>query len=679
MMGAMRLPAIGELFEQKYLIRDALGEGGFATVFRASDVEIQRDVAIKILAPRDGEYGAGVRARFMVEARIIAGLQDSHTIRLFEFGESTTGLLYMVFQYVSGEDLATFLHRRGAPAPEVAVHIAIQVLHALAEAHAINVLHRDIKPGNILVHGYMGDEFAVKLLDFGIAKLDDAVGGLSLTKTGARVGTPRYMSPEQAFSEALTARSDIYSLGLVLFEMLVGRKAREGGPKEILEQQVAHRQIVLPPDVAWPTLRAVVERMLAPEVAQRFGSATEVIGALEFALSNHVAPARPAPPISAVRAPSSSQVVAVRRDDSTVVSVRRGRWVLAVALALCAVVAALALTMSKATSNAPRPTVAELPAELLKLRQVPPEPRPVVVDARPDAGARRSDAASVAVAAEPDGCGLSYEIASERWFDLGFAGRRVRVFLPTPYDPQVRYPLILAFVPKYLSEHQYAKAAGLVDLTQNEPVIVLTPTADQPIDPWDSPSDLETAQRTIVGASERFCVDRSRVFTIGHHHGGRMARDAACDLGVSGVVFTGWAERPRSTYCRIDQAVPTMWVAGRHDDMLPLAGGEGCTAGPFYPADEHDEIWKARNRCGDAERTWSRTKTSLCTTWDCDVVYVSCRADGGHHLDHSRWSLMYPFCDNRVLEFDVGAEAWKFFREEGRILTPDEQRITLKR
>ena len=153
----MELPAPGQLFQRKYKLQEVLGRGGFAAVYRATDVEIGRDVAIKVLAPGEDGYSSGIASRFMREARVIGGFQDPHTITMFEFGRSDDGLLFMVFEYVKGQDLSKAIRTRGPMPQEDVVHILGQVLQSLREAHAAGVLHRDIKPANILVYDYMGD------------------------------------------------------------------------------------------------------------------------------------------------------------------------------------------------------------------------------------------------------------------------------------------------------------------------------------------------------------------------------------------------------------------------------------------------------------------------------------------------------------------------------------------
>ena len=165
--------------------------------------------------------------RFNQEAKLVSRLQDPHTITMYDYGRTASGMLYMVFEFVDGESVSELVSREGALHYSRVLSIVEQTLGSLEEAHAFGVMHRDIKPGNIMVFEHVGRPDQVKLLDFGIAKVAKATGSQSkdLTADGTLVGTPRYMSPEQIRGEEITPRSDIYSLGLVAYEMLVGSKA----------------------------------------------------------------------------------------------------------------------------------------------------------------------------------------------------------------------------------------------------------------------------------------------------------------------------------------------------------------------------------------------------------------------------------------------------------------------
>ena len=219
----------------RYEVQRELGAGGMATVYRADDLKHQRDVAIKVLHPDLGAALGG--ERFLSEIRTTARLQHPHILPLLDSGEAD-GLLYYVMPLVTGETLRHRLERERQLPIDDAISIAREVADALGYAHGLGVIHRDIKPENILLR----DGHAL-VADFGIALAVQTAGGARMTQTGLSLGTPQYMSPEQAMGErTIDARSDIYALGAVTYEMLAGE-----------------------PPFTGPNVQAIVARLLAEE------------------------------------------------------------------------------------------------------------------------------------------------------------------------------------------------------------------------------------------------------------------------------------------------------------------------------------------------------------------------------------------------------------------------------
>lgn len=283
-----RLPEPGDIFEERYRIDSLLGAGGFAHVYLATQQDLGRQVAIKVIkklaTEREGDQTA--IERFRREAKLIARLRDPHTISLHDFGETDAGQPYMVTEYVAGESLDETLRREHVLAPARVVAILRQVLSSLEEAHEMGVLHRDIKPANILIYEHLRKKDQVKVLDFGIAKpmgQEDGLTKSDLTQAGFIVGTPRYMAPEYLKGEQVTPAADIYSLGLLGYELLVGKKAIEGETSmTIIAKQVSPDKVELPPALKVPRkLRQVIERMVAKGLDERFASAEQVLVALE--------------------------------------------------------------------------------------------------------------------------------------------------------------------------------------------------------------------------------------------------------------------------------------------------------------------------------------------------------------------------------------------------------------
>jgi serine/threonine protein kinase len=212
-------PLIGRVIAERYRIDSRIGSGGMGTVYRATRILIGDVVAIKILAGIHKVDQAAVE-RFRREALAAARLKHPNVVTIYDFGFTDDGIAYLVMELVEGTSLRTLIRDHGPLEPRAAAEIIEQICAALSEAHCNDVIHRDIKPENVIVHHSEGG-IRVKVLDFGIARLQD-IPAATLTATGMVLGTPRYMSPEQCMGQDLDGRSDIYSLGILLFEMLAG-------------------------------------------------------------------------------------------------------------------------------------------------------------------------------------------------------------------------------------------------------------------------------------------------------------------------------------------------------------------------------------------------------------------------------------------------------------------------
>ncbi len=265
-------PMIGRSVLEQYVVRAKIGEGGMGAVYLAEQPSVGRNAVIKIVHPwlsRDPK----IAARFDTEARAAARLQNPHIVSIYNYGRLPDSTLFIAMEYLEGYRLADLMRSQGRIDPNRAVGIAIQVCEALQEAHRRGVVHRDLTPNNLmLVNRHGGPDF-VKVLDFGVAKLH----GAEITGRGA-VGTPGYMAPEQLRDEPIDGRADVYSLGLILYEMLTGRPAFEATSpaalmsKHLNEQPRAMRAACPGLDVN-PSLEACVMRALAKYPYQRPQSA----------------------------------------------------------------------------------------------------------------------------------------------------------------------------------------------------------------------------------------------------------------------------------------------------------------------------------------------------------------------------------------------------------------------
>ena len=210
---------VGQILAGRYRLVELLGQGGMATIFRAHDGQLGRDVAVKVLRAEYGRDPAFV-ARFRQEAQSAAALSHPNVVNVFDYGMEA-GDPFIVMELIDGGDLAQVLAQRGPLEPLAAARIAQQIFEALDTAHARGIVHRDIKPTNVL----LTSGGRVKVADFGIAR---AFSEAQLTMPGTTLGSVHYFSPEQARGEVVTSASDVYSAGLVLFEMLTGRRAWTG-------------------------------------------------------------------------------------------------------------------------------------------------------------------------------------------------------------------------------------------------------------------------------------------------------------------------------------------------------------------------------------------------------------------------------------------------------------------
>ncbi len=288
----------------RYEIKEQLGRGGFASVFRAHDPRFKRDVAVKVL-PRellldDPQF----RARFEREAETIAALEHPAIVPVYDFGEEN-GQPYLVMRLMSGGSLAERIARGPLP-PAEAAHILQRIGSALDRAHERGIIHRDLKPGNILFDQY-GEAY---LADFGIVRLTQAGG--TLTATGGMVGTPAYMSPEQIRGSQIDGRTDIYALGIIVFEMLTGKKPYDADtPAMMLVKQITEpmpRVLEVNPDLP-PGCEYVITRATAKEADGRFAKAGEMADTLASALQGQTFDLPPTQPAATPPTISASPVV----------------------------------------------------------------------------------------------------------------------------------------------------------------------------------------------------------------------------------------------------------------------------------------------------------------------------------------------------------------------------------
>jgi len=276
-------PLIGIVVDGRYRIIDLVGRGGMGAVYRVEHVKMGKVMAMKLL---HGELSQNqeVARRFRREAEAVSRLSHINTVSVFDFG-THQGMMYLVMEYIEGRDLSHVLRAQGPLLPARVAPILVQVCSALIEAHGKGIIHRDIKPENILISQQYDQRDFVKVLDFGLAKLREHRERTKITQDGSLVGTPYYMAPEHIRGEAVDARSDVYSMGAVMYKLLTGETPfSASSPMGIITKHLTEK--VDPPSMRFPNLDipkqcdAIVLKAMAKSPNDRYGSAYELRAAL---------------------------------------------------------------------------------------------------------------------------------------------------------------------------------------------------------------------------------------------------------------------------------------------------------------------------------------------------------------------------------------------------------------
>lgn len=346
----------------RYEVERLLGGGGFGRVYRARHVHVGQPCAIKLLKPEVAQ-NADLLARFLREAQVAGTIKSPHVVSVTDFGTSDTGQPFLVMELIEGRDLERAIAREAPFDVGRAVAIAVEILEGLGAVHAAGIVHRDVKPANVLLTQNASGRETVKIVDFGISKAAEAIG--IATQTGAMLGTPHYIPPEQFRSAtSVDARADVYATGVILYRMLSGVFPFDAATYEELIVRVYTEPLkplrFVAPSVPVAIAR-VVERALARDREERWPSAAELAGALTTALGSS---GRPEPALAAdsvAIAPTNPSMPAVTPDatieDPVRLPVRRAGRVVAVLvaglLAAGAAAVGVAIVLSSAGSEDP--------------------------------------------------------------------------------------------------------------------------------------------------------------------------------------------------------------------------------------------------------------------------------------------------------------------------------------
>jgi serine/threonine-protein kinase len=280
-------PLIGRVINEKFKVLGFIAKGGMGKVYRAEQAPLGRVCALKVLnANYTGEHDPEFHKRFFLEASLTAKLRHPNTVTIFDYGQTTDGVYYMAMEYLEGYTLHRAIRQVGHLPEERTAHIARQICRSLREAHSLGVVHRDLKPANVYLLEHGDEPDYVKVLDFGLVKDVQNSDAEELTQAGLFMGSPKYMAPEQIQGGTVDARTDIYALGIMMYEMMTG-KVPFDAPKS-LDILMAHVRDEVPPlKKTNPTIRVTqpmeeaIFRCMAKDPKDRFRSMDEVIAALK--------------------------------------------------------------------------------------------------------------------------------------------------------------------------------------------------------------------------------------------------------------------------------------------------------------------------------------------------------------------------------------------------------------
>jgi serine/threonine protein kinase len=280
-------PLIGRVINDRFRITALIARGGMGKVYRAEQSPLDRVCALKVLNPSyAGDQDPEFHRRFFLEASIASKLTHPNTVTIFDYGRTDDDVYYMAMEYLVGHTLHRAIREAGHFPEERAAHVARQICRALREAHSLGVIHRDLKPANIFLVEHGDETDFVKILDFGLVKNVSDTKTEDLTQTGLFMGSPKYMAPEQIRGDRVDARTDIYALGIILYEMVTGKVPFDRPNSvnilmaHVNEEPPPLRQMNPNTEVS-PAFEGVIFRCMAKDPNQRFGSMDEVLAALK--------------------------------------------------------------------------------------------------------------------------------------------------------------------------------------------------------------------------------------------------------------------------------------------------------------------------------------------------------------------------------------------------------------
>ena len=644
----------------KYQVSNVLGEGGFGIAYRARDVVIGRDVVLKFLKPDDtGGFAPDTLRRFNREARAVGKLRSPYTPPLYEFGTTDDGVPFLVFELVDGENLADVLDKEGTFAEREVERFLRQLLHVLDEAHALGVLHRDIKPDNIILHRDEDGQRSVKLLDFGLAKKPGAPTH-TVTEAGVVVGTPRYMSPEQLLDHELTPTSDLYSLGLLGYEMLLGPHALTGNSlNDQLARVGSNFAFDFPGSHALGAgLVEVIRGMTERAPHDRPSSARAVINQLN------------ALEVSQTRPLDARRVAAPAR---TAAPNRKGLWLAAAMLLLVAMAIWARPNFEPQRSQPARATAHEN--------------APSVQPTAPSTEPRDDDDGGTDEVVMSAGCHAD-ERQPISTSDATRGTTRHDTFslhIPVGYEHSVPHPLLVILHDRNEQAHEFLSKSRFPSAADEHGFIVVAPrsrshavvdTGHTGRNPFDDVAHVTDILRTTKLIRAGLCVDLDRLYLAAAGPSSVALQRAACHGWAGLATYAHQGQTRPFAECVAAQPAKlpkVLRILGRDDPRGAAFGGrDGCNGKEVgHTWNDMDRWWAEEYRCGWDEGTgkaFAKTERGdRCRMWECPRGTLrSCLIDGG-----GRWPGFPPrptdlgpkqICDgDKTPTFAVEDEILRFF------------------
>ena len=409
MADAKGMPKVGEIIDGRYRVDSVLGEGGFAVVYRCYDERTHTDVAVKVLDPMMSSR-ADFSARFLREIKTVSSLRHHHTIKIFDANKFTAEgsditCLYLVMELLKGSDLEGIIEKGGPMDPARVQRITIQVLKSLHEAHDKGIVHRDLKPANVFIADIPGETDYVKVLDFGIAKSQEEGQNSNLTATGQIMCSPDYVAPERVVDSLTFPSSDLYSLGIMMIEMLDAKLPYRGETPIAVALQHARKEepVPLSTQVAEGPLGHIVRKAVAKNYELRYQSAEEMLedliavrfdGAAPFLTEMHAPVGRGAATVvSPAIARNLTEALPSADDLEIESSGLSGKTIALIAVALALVIGAGATIFALNAKRPAEPLALDTlePADVPQLDPIEPEPEDTTAALEEDAAAAVED------------------------------------------------------------------------------------------------------------------------------------------------------------------------------------------------------------------------------------------------------------------------------------------------